>query len=167
MSWSLLKRSWASQHSRLMGVSSWIFFLQTQEAFKCENTIFQSIVVAPKKIIKKYWLTFKNDLLIYYSIENAVHRKLLSGNIWIFLHTSNCTRKQALYGGSSDWAFSKHSFECKLLQTLVKSLKICLKEVFVVKLVFYIVQNMTFFIVFPNIKRVHWDSLARIQKTHL
>ena len=105
-----------------------------------------------QKNIKKCWLRFKNDLLIYCSIENVVHRELLPGNFWTFLHNSNYTHKQALSGGSSDWAFSKYCCECKLLQTLVKSLKICLKEFFVVKLVFYIVQNITLLLFFKRYK---------------
>ena len=80
------------------------------------------------KIIKKSWLRFKNDHLIYCSTENVVQR--LPGHFWTFLHTSNYARKQVLNGGSSDWVYSKYGCECKLLQTLVKSLKICLKEFF-------------------------------------
>ena len=82
------------------------------------------------KIIKKCWLRFKNDLLIYCSIENVVQHELLPGHFWTLLHTSNYDRKQVLNGSSSDWVHSKYGCECKLLQTLVKSLKICLKEFF-------------------------------------
>ena len=69
------------------------------------------------KIIKKCWLRFKNDLLIYCSIENVVQHELLPGNFWTLLHTSNYDRNQVLNGGSSDWVHSKYGCECKLLQT--------------------------------------------------
>ena len=82
------------------------------------------------KIIKKCWLRFQNDLLIYYSIENVVQHELLPGHFWTLFHTSNYDHKQVLHDGSSDWVHSKYGCECKLLQTLVKSLKICLKEFF-------------------------------------
>ena len=82
------------------------------------------------KIIKKYWLRFKNDLLIYCSIENVVQHELLPGHFWTLLRTSNYDRNQVLNGGFSDWVQSKYGCEWKLLQTLVKSLKICLKEFF-------------------------------------
>ena len=81
-----------------------------------------------KKIIKKCQLIFQNDFLIYCSTENVVHREVLRRKFWTFLHNSNYTCKQALNGGSFDWAYSKDGCECKLLQTLIKSLKICLKE---------------------------------------
>ena len=75
------------------------------------------------KIIEKCWLRFKNYCLIYCSIKNVVQRELLPGHFWTFLHTSNYARKQVLIGGSSDWVYSECGCECKLLQTLVKSLK--------------------------------------------
>ena len=77
-----------------------------------------------------------------------------------FLRTSNYTRQQALKSSSSDWAFWKYCCEHKLLQTLVKSLKVCLKEIFLVKLSLYIVQNITLLLF------VHLDSQTRMQKTH-
>ena len=52
-----------------------------------------------KKIIKKRWLKFKNNVLIYRFIENVVDHELLLGNLWTFLHYTH--RKQALTGGSS------------------------------------------------------------------
>ena len=101
------------------------------------------------KVIKKCCLSFKNDLLIYYSIENVVQHELLPGHFWTLLHTLNYDRKQVLNGGSSDWGHSKYGCECKLLQILVKYLKICLKD---------------FFLVFLYIKCAHCDYLTRIQK---
>ena len=82
------------------------------------------------KIIKKCWLRFTNDLLIYCSTENVVQRELLPGHFWTFLHTSNYARKQVLNAGSSDWVYSKYGCEFKLLQILVTSLKISLKGFF-------------------------------------
>ena len=82
------------------------------------------------KIIKKWWLRFKSDILIYCSIENVVQHELFPGHFWTLLHTSNYDRRQVLNGGSSDLVQSKYGCECKLQKTLVKSLKICLREFF-------------------------------------
>ena len=79
-----------------------------------------------EKIIKKCRLRLKNDLLIYCPCESVVQCELLPGNFWTFEHTSNYARTQALNGSTSDWAYSKYGCKCKLQQTLVKSLKICL-----------------------------------------
>ena len=73
-----------------------------------------------------------------------------------FLRTSNYARQQALKSGSSDLAFWKYGCELKLQQTLVKSLKICLKEIFCSK----DVQSITLLLF------VHGDSLTRMEKTH-
>ena len=109
------------------------------------------------KIIEKCWLRFKNDRLIYCSIENVVQRELLPGHFWTFLHTSNYARKQVLIGGSSDWLYSEYGCECKLLQTLVKSLKICLKEFFF-SIFIYSVFTV---IIWPRFKRLTFTFYSK------
>ena len=97
---------------------------------------------------------------------NVGHRKLLPGNFWTFLPISSYARKQSLIGGSSDWVFWKWSCESKLLQTLIKFLKIRLKEIFCSKAVTLHCAKHNSFIVCLYRKCVRWNSLTWMRKTH-